>query len=76
MACRSLCHAARPPALDTTYQHHSTAVTHAYRKLTVAPRAAGLKAQPWSKILLTRTSTSGKSLRADGFQSERGAKPL
>jgi hypothetical protein len=35
MACRSLCHAARPPALDTTYQPSSTAVTHAYRKLTI-----------------------------------------
>jgi len=35
MACRSLCHAARPPALDTTYQPSSTAVTHAYRKLTL-----------------------------------------
>jgi hypothetical protein len=35
MACRSLCHAARPPALDTNYQPCSTAVTHAYRKLTL-----------------------------------------
>src|SRR6202167_6155113 len=35
MAYRSLCHAARPPALDTTYQPSLTAVTHAHRKLTV-----------------------------------------
>ena len=35
IACRRLCHAAWPPALDTTYQPSSTAVTHAYRKLTI-----------------------------------------
>jgi hypothetical protein len=34
IACRRLCHAATPPALDTPYQPSLNAVMHAYRKLT------------------------------------------